>query len=410
MAQPERSPGVRKLGGKHPAGVLEDPEPIAQRFAHTAELRNAALRVAEAQRPPRPAPTLAATRAAGPRAKGNSMPKARLLIAGAVLATLALSLFVGVLWLRAPGGSQAEQAGQSPERETAAPSVVLTASERIEAVAGVPANFPIALDGSDGVPSRSVIAVKGLPPGSSLSEGRPYGENEWTLKPDQIGDLKLILAPGANGEFKLGVALIAPDDKIVAEAETLLAITPAPIAIQAAPDPAIVPQSDGETLSLAPAQAEAAVAEPAPAAEMEQPSAAEASPAPPAEGVQQSGAAASTGDPQAATVGQSDDGASGLGTVEPSMFVNLREAPSSSSTVLGVVAKGAKLAALDRKRGWVQVTDPESGKTGWIYSGLLVGEEKPYRRPSRVAPAETEAKSESFWSRLGRWLSPSESN
>ena len=38
-------------------------------------------------------------------------------------------------------------------------------------------------------------------------------------------------------------------------------------------------------------------------------------------------------------------------------FVNLREGPSSSSRVIGEMPKGAKLRALDRERGWVQVTD-----------------------------------------------------
>jgi uncharacterized protein YgiM (DUF1202 family) len=110
------------------------------------------------------------------------------------------------------------------------------------------------------------------------------------------------------------------------------------------------------------------------------------------------------------TVGQAAESDTGLGTVEPSMFVNMREAPSSSSPVLGVIAKGAKLAVLDRKRGWVQVTHPETGSKGWIYSGLLAGEEKPYARRKRAAPAGAEPKSDSFWSRLGGWLSPSDGN
>jgi uncharacterized protein YgiM (DUF1202 family) len=92
------------------------------------------------------------------------------------------------------------------------------------------------------------------------------------------------------------------------------------------------------------------------------------------------------------------------------MFVNLREWPSSSSAVLGVIAKDVKLPVLDRKRGWVQVTDPATGKNGWIYSGLLVGEAKPHYRRKRAAPAAAESKSESFWSRLGGWLSPSAGN
>ncbi|MGA7457478.1 MAG: SH3 domain-containing protein [Methyloceanibacter sp.] len=99
-----------------------------------------------------------------------------------------------------------------------------------------------------------------------------------------------------------------------------------------------------------------------------------------------------------------------MGTVQPSVFVNLREGPSSSSSVVGVIAKGAKLSVLDRKRGWVQVTDPATGKKGWIYRGNLVGEAKTHHRARRVAPAEAEpksdSKSESFWGTVGRWLTP----
>ena len=117
-------------------------------------------------------------------------------------------------------------------------------------------------------------------------------------------------------------------------------------------------------------------------------------------------ATAPSGDTPPDTAEPTEDDRGGLGTVEPSVFVNLREAPSSSAPVLGVIAKGAKLSVLDRKRGWVQVTDPATGKKGWIYSGLLAGEAKTHHRIRRVAPAEAEPKSESFWSRLGGWLSP----
>jgi uncharacterized protein YgiM (DUF1202 family) len=49
--------------------------------------------------------------------------------------------------------------------------------------------------------------------------------------------------------------------------------------------------------------------------------------------------------------------------------VNLRQAPSSSASVVGVVAKGTKLRVMSRKRGWVQVSNPATSQTGWIYSG-----------------------------------------
>ena len=62
-----------------------------------------------------------------------------------------------------------------------------------------------------------------------------------------------------------------------------------------------------------------------------------------------------------------DDGAANW--VRPSAYVNLRDGPSSTARVVSVVAKGAKLRIVARKRGWVQVADPATSQSGWIYSG-----------------------------------------
>lgn len=55
--------------------------------------------------------------------------------------------------------------------------------------------------------------------------------------------------------------------------------------------------------------------------------------------------------------------------VKPTAYVNLRSAPSSGASVVAVVAKGAKMRVVARKRGWVQATDPATSNTGWVYSG-----------------------------------------
>ena len=55
--------------------------------------------------------------------------------------------------------------------------------------------------------------------------------------------------------------------------------------------------------------------------------------------------------------------------IRPSAYVNLRQSPSSSAPVVSVIAKGAKLRVIGRKRGWVQVTNPATSQGGWIYSG-----------------------------------------
>jgi hypothetical protein len=37
--------------------------------------------------------------------------------------------------------------------------------------------------------------------------------------------------------------------------------------------------------------------------------------------------------------------------------------------VISVVAKGAKLSIMGRKRGWVKVTNPATSESGWVYAG-----------------------------------------
>ena len=401
MGQPKLSPDVLKLSARYPAGVLGNPKPIAQRFAHTADLRQSALRPTE---PPRASPSeesrAAAHEATAPA--GGPSGRTRWLHAGLILAALVPSLILAVLWLGLVSMPRSTPTVPLPQVRTASPSAVLTAPARIEAIAGEDVSFPIALDGTDGVPSRSVIAVTGLPQGSNFSEGRPYGDSEWSLKPDQIGDLDLVLPAGANGEFKLGIALIGPDDAVIAEAETLLEITPAPPAPASAEERRVPSPLGNDTAASAPVPDDSEAAAPtrvtdgAPGGEA---------------GLEQKPATVEAANPAAgepATVGPSKDAESGLGSVQPSVYVNLREGPSSSAPVVGVIAKGAKLSVLDRKRGWVQVADPATDKKGWIYSGNLVGEAKAHHsRGKRAAPAETAPASESFWGRIGSWLSPS---
>ena len=397
LGQLKLRPDAAKASGRHPAGVLGDPKPIAQRFAHSADLRPPPSRRTE---PPQPS-----QRAAAHSARDTLAFRTRLLLVGLILAAVVQSLILAALALGLIDMPGSERAVAMPAPQAAAPSAVLTVPDRIEASAGEDVSFPIALDGTDGMPPRSVLAIKGLPPGSNFSEGRSYGDSEWNLKPDQIGDLDLILPAAAHGEFKLGIALIAPDGRVIAVAETLLEIAPAPAPAEpAAPAESGVPSPNGiEATASAGLPDTGDGSEPA-----EKPTTMEEASAPsgdaPPDTVDETTAPA--GDAHPNTLGQVEESETGLGTVHPSMFVNLREGPSSSAPVIGVIAKGAKLPVLDRKRGWVQVTDPATGKNGWIYSGLLVGEAKPHNRRKRAAPASGEPKSESFWSRVGGWLSP----
>jgi hypothetical protein len=73
--------------------------------------------------------------------------------------------------------------------------------------------------------------------------------------------------------------------------------------------------------------------------------------------------------------------------IELRVSVNLRRGPSRTAGVIGVVEKGTRLEELERKGGWVKVTDPESKETGWLY---------PNSRPSpRRAAKQPASKGES---------------
>jgi hypothetical protein len=73
-----------------------------------------------------------------------------------------------------------------PKRNVELPSVALTLPRAIEAVAGKASPFAIAVESSETLPGRSIITIRGLPEGTSFSAGRPFGETEWSLRPDEI--------------------------------------------------------------------------------------------------------------------------------------------------------------------------------------------------------------------------------
>jgi hypothetical protein len=265
----------------------------------------------------------------------------------------------------------------------------LGAPATLEMQAGHELRFPVELRHAAAMPARSVIAVGGLPGGVTLSAGRPYGDGEWNLRPDEIGDLRLAAGEGAVGESTLRLRLVAPDGAVVATADTRLEITVNREAAMAAALPAGLlyqpslsgmgawdERTDGG-IGIAELITDGAAAP--------RIAAAEASP------------------PAPDAVAQGDAEVDDIKWVEPSAFVNLRKGPSSSADVVGVIAKGAKLSLEGRKRGWMRVTDPKTSQSGWIYAGNVVGEKVPRSR-TRSADAGTEDNS-ALWSGLGSWLS-----
>jgi uncharacterized protein YgiM (DUF1202 family) len=164
------------------------------------------------------------------------------------------------------------------------------------------------------------------------------------LKPDEIGDLHLVVPSTASGEAKLLIQLVATDGAIIADTTTALKMT--------ANSTANVSASNIST-ELAQAQV---VDEPAEALA--------------ASGGEESAnpeAAVPLGDrvplPTGRPAQTSNDDANSITLTS----VNLRERPTRSAPVIGVVAKDAKLRVMGRKNRWVQVSDPTSSEKGWIY-------------------------------------------
>ena len=319
-----------------------------------------------------------------------------------VLPTLGVAVWLGVTPL-------ADMSQQSPF----IPSPVLTAPAFLEATAGENISLPIALDGTDGVPAHSSIAITGLPQGSTLSKGRPFGDTGWKLERDEIGDLQLVLPSSARGQAKLTIQLVAPDATLVADAETVLQVATAsqslprnaedtndaPLA-PANQEPALfgMPVS-GVTPEITDAQVahESPEGQPDPGLREAKPSAAvtepEEEPVQAERRIVQSQRRAPAKRP-VANVGTNE--------VKTSVFVNLRQGPSPSAKAIRVVAKGTKLHVVARKGRWVQVTDPATSAKGWIYTGNA-------NRPRSMkpsAPAEpsenTQPKPDSIWPSLLR--------
>ena len=273
----------------------------------------------------------------------------RALVAVLILVALLPNLTLGaIFWLdvidtpRSRPVTPAPNENLVPAPRPAIPPAVLSAPATLEATAGEDVIFPIALDGTDGVPARSIIAISGLPQGSALSSGRPYGETEWNLKSDEIGDLHLVLPSTASGEAKVTIQLVAPDGAVLADTATELKM-------MAAPDAELkeVQVWDEWAQALG------------------------------ATGIEESftnldGAAITSEDlvplPSRRPAQTANDDV-GTNWIKPLAFVNLREGPSPSTRVISVVAKGAKLRVIGHKSRWVQVTHPSTSESGWIYTG-----------------------------------------
>ncbi len=308
-----------------------------------------------------------------------------------------------------------QQAAVAPMPETVRPKAAielppigLALPDSISAEAGKETPFAIAIDEADTLPSRSIIAIRGLPEGVTFSSGRPYGETEWTLRPDEIGDLSFTLPATASGERSLNVELVAADGRTIASASTTLRISSDPIAVakQVAEDGPRIDElmAHGQKMIevgyLAGARgyfrraadagsAEAAFAlgttyDPAFIKEIR------------AQGIKPDMAQARAWYEQAERLGDKDAHAKLLeldsrpavetrpapAAGDPEWIrisgpVNVRTAPTPQAETIKVAQQGARYQATGREGRWVQITDPKTAEVGWIYDRYVAPSDAP---------------------------------
>ena len=264
-----------------------------------------------------------------------------------------------------PGTEQAVL--QAPVPSSKVPEIVVTSPQRLEARAGEETGFAIAIDAAEALPKRSLLAISAMPEGTSFSEGRPYGMTGWSLRPDEIGELRLLL-PKASGSYDIRIELLAGDGTLLAHSETRLEISDDNKTLAASAD---APEISAFTGSLAPPLPQDGVASESSDSSLK---------VTPVKTLEiESGTPRPPGAPRPALLAsaQPAETSGSAGWVQIISAVNLRPSPDKSSKTIKVAKKGAKLHVLARHKGWVQVSDPTTSVKGWVYGRFVKPAEPP---------------------------------
>ncbi|HEU4475659.1 MAG TPA: hypothetical protein VFR71_03060 [Methyloceanibacter sp.] len=275
--------------------------------------------------------------------------------------------------------SLAGQSGSTQPKHAERPplEIALSSPERIEANTGDMVEFPIAIDATDALPARSIVSVIALPEGASFSAGRPYGVSGWSLRPNEIGSLQLRL-PERSAASDLHLELVAGDGTVLAQSETRLSI--------AAASPEV--ETTGTIDSAPPVQIARAEKGTAGADLVSLPQRNPQASTGDASGLKVNTVKVVTIEPPKPNPTRPHDGAYGLGSpaddaqgewMVTKTAVDMHAKAQQSSETVKVADKGLKLRVTARDKRWIQVTDPATSTTGWIYDRFLQPAEPPAR-------------------------------
>jgi hypothetical protein len=146
-----------------------------------------------------------------------------------LIALIAISAAALVTVISAPGwfGSdgphtRASQFLPSQNFQNKALTIFIPSGVHAEASARLP--FFVEIDPPHLAPPDSVLQIGGLPPGTSLSEGRRVSTDVWVVPIAGLSNLEIQATAGGSQQFDLTLALIRGDGGLLANAHTVLSI------------------------------------------------------------------------------------------------------------------------------------------------------------------------------------------
>ena len=107
-------------------------------------------------------------------------------------------------------------------------------------VIGAPASetsLGISLVSDGALPSNSYVRIRGLNPQMALTAGHVIAPGAWAVPVAALTDLRLIIPAGAAGKSDVGIALVAIDGGVIAEARTAVVVAGAALGSLVAPQP-----------------------------------------------------------------------------------------------------------------------------------------------------------------------------
>jgi hypothetical protein len=95
---------------------------------------------------------------------------------------------------------------------------------RIHAEGSAPLPFFVEIDPPQLIPPDSVLHIRGLPPGASLSEGHRVSADVWVVPIAKLSNLEIQVTAGVSQRSDLTLTLIRADGGLLASTHTVLSI------------------------------------------------------------------------------------------------------------------------------------------------------------------------------------------